>query len=691
MSHRWKLLAAVAFLLIAPSGYAANHALVPRFAYVANNQDDTVSIFAIGKSALRAMGYVYTGSGSNPRAVVVTPSQTFLYVAEGSVGIAGYAININNGSLSPVPGSPFQTGPEFSVVMYPSGKFLVAVTGSGLAVLAIDPATGALTSIQSLSGDSPISAAIDPKGRFLFTANVNSNSVSAFTINQSTGMITPVSGSPFPAGPNPQSVAIQQKGKFLYVPNGNGASISAYSINSATGALTQIPGSPFATGSVPVAAAIRRGFLYVANSADKTVSQYTLNLATGSLTPLAAPFSTGMSGPLALTVSPDEPLLYVADHDSDQVLVLGITKTGVLFNESSIRTRGNPLSIALASGNAPVTHSPKFVYECNETSSDIWGYQVSAATGSLGMLIGSPFATGQSPQSVVSDLRGAFLFTANGGSNNVSAFSINSQTGSITPAPGSPYPAGTNPSAVVVDNSAHYVYVANNGSNTISGYSVNPSGALTSVPGSPFATSGSSPRALVIDPRDKFVYVANAQSNTVSILEIDAETGTLQDVSTVNAGTLPVALTITPDGKYLYALNQSSQNISAYALDSVTGQLLPLAGSPFAGSGSSNSIIADPPGNHLYVGGATSIIGYRIFDSKGNLHLLQQSPFLGVSLAYRLSLDLSDSFLYAANNAGNTVSGFQVDRTNGSLSQLGDSPYSAGTNLTSVTVVNNFQ
>ena len=175
--------------------------------------------------------------------------------------------------------------------MYPSGKFLVAVTGSGLAVFAIDPGTGALTSIQSLSGDSPISTAIDPKGRFLFTANVNSNRVSAFTINQSTGMITPVSGSPFPAGPNPQSVAIEQKGEFLYVPNGNGASLSAYSINSATGALTQIPGSPFATGSVPVAAAIRKGFLYVANSADKTVSQYTLNPATGSLTPLAKNFS----------------------------------------------------------------------------------------------------------------------------------------------------------------------------------------------------------------------------------------------------------------------------------------------------------------------------------------------------------------------------------------------------------------
>src|SRR5208283_3110794 len=116
-------------------------------------------------------GYVYTGSGSNPRAVVVTPSQSFLYVAEGNAGIAGYAINIINGSLTPVPGSPFLTGPEFSMAMHPTGRFLVAATGTSVIIYAIDPSTGTLTSIQAVSGGSPIAAAINPKGSFLFTAN----------------------------------------------------------------------------------------------------------------------------------------------------------------------------------------------------------------------------------------------------------------------------------------------------------------------------------------------------------------------------------------------------------------------------------------------------------------------------------------------------------------------------------------
>jgi 6-phosphogluconolactonase (cycloisomerase 2 family) len=54
-------------------------------------------------------------------------------------------------------------------------------------------------------------------------------------------------------------------------------------------------------------------------------------------------------------------------------------------------------------------------------------------------------------------------------------------------------------------------------------------------------------------------------------------------------------------------------------------------------------------------------------------------------------MDLSNSFLYAANNFANTISGFQVNKTSGVMSLLADSPYAAGTSPTSVIVINNFQ
>ena len=90
--------------------------------------------------------------------------------------ISAYAIKAN-GSLSPVAGSPFNTGSE------------------------------------------PWGAALDPKGKFVFVTNLQSNNVSAYTINVTSGALTPVAGSPFATGDNPYYMAVDPKGRFAYVAN----------------------------------------------------------------------------------------------------------------------------------------------------------------------------------------------------------------------------------------------------------------------------------------------------------------------------------------------------------------------------------------------------------------------------------------------------------------------------------------
>ena len=182
--------------------------------------------------------------------------------------------------------------------------------------------------------------------------------------------------------------------------------------------------------------------------------------------------------------------------------------------------------------------------------------------------------------------------------------------------------------------------------------------------------------------------MANAQPSSISIFEIDAQTGALQSISSVSAGSPLIAVTVASDGKYLYALNGSSGAIYAYVIESVTGQLSSISGSPFAGSGSSNCVVTNPLGKRLYVGNVSAISGYRLFDNRGNLAILPQSPYEGVTLAFGLTIDQSDDFLYAANNSGNSISGFHIDVTSGALSPLTDSSYEAGSNATSITVTN---
>ena len=119
--------------------------------------------------------------------------------------------------------------------------------------------------------------AVSPNGNFLFVANngdldtATNGNVAAFTINSSTGALTPATGSPFTAGTNPKNVAVDPSGRFVYVTNedageapiaaavrlaaaaaapGDGG-LSGFSVNQETGVLTPIPGSPFTTNVGP--------------------------------------------------------------------------------------------------------------------------------------------------------------------------------------------------------------------------------------------------------------------------------------------------------------------------------------------------------------------------------------------------------------------------------------------------------
>jgi 6-phosphogluconolactonase len=54
--------------------------------------------------------------------------------------------------------------------------------------------------------------AMDPLGRFLYVADfnggINAGNISAFTVNATTGALTPVAGSPFPGGGAPSWLVV---------------------------------------------------------------------------------------------------------------------------------------------------------------------------------------------------------------------------------------------------------------------------------------------------------------------------------------------------------------------------------------------------------------------------------------------------------------------------------------------------
>ncbi len=86
-------------------GGAAN---VPRFAYTANQNDDSVSMYTVNASTgqLRHHGYVAAGNG--PASVTVDAAGKFAYLANwNSNNVSAYTINASTGVLTAVTGSPF--------------------------------------------------------------------------------------------------------------------------------------------------------------------------------------------------------------------------------------------------------------------------------------------------------------------------------------------------------------------------------------------------------------------------------------------------------------------------------------------------------------------------------------------------------------------------------------------------------
>jgi 6-phosphogluconolactonase (cycloisomerase 2 family) len=79
--------------------------------------------------------------------------------------------------------------------------------------------------------------------------------VAAYTIASSNGALA-LSGSPVAAGLLPASIVLDPSGLFAYVANDNSNDISVYAVDPTTGALTPANGSPVAAGNKPRSIAI---------------------------------------------------------------------------------------------------------------------------------------------------------------------------------------------------------------------------------------------------------------------------------------------------------------------------------------------------------------------------------------------------------------------------------------------------
>jgi len=130
------------------------------------------------------------------------------------------------------------------------------------------------------AGIHPSSITTDPGGAYVYVTDFAAAKILAFTV--SAAGLAPLSGSPFPTGNQPASIIVDATGKFAVVAESQDSSVSTYSINN--GVLSQV--GSFATGLQPVAVGIdpnMNRYIFTANFLGNTVSGFALDGTSGSL------------------------------------------------------------------------------------------------------------------------------------------------------------------------------------------------------------------------------------------------------------------------------------------------------------------------------------------------------------------------------------------------------------------------
>jgi 6-phosphogluconolactonase (cycloisomerase 2 family) len=353
-----------------------------------------------------------------------------MFVALNAFGQKAFLVTNNDSFRRPNSVSTYAIQADGSLLRV--GQFATGGTGGGNSGDPSGQGIGFITTTRIV---------VTPDNRFIFATNAPDNTVSGFSVDPNTGILTLIPGSPFPTGGNAcqgMGLAVSPTAPFLYAMNTCSRDISSFKIGSdgtltligagtSTGAegedvkvtgdgqflsvslsgfqlgaamfkigpeggLTPVPGSPFA-GSPGFAGALEANCggdqLFVLNDGNPS-SVDVFHIATdGSLTPtpqspFLIPIPPAGGGEVSMYLSPDEKSLFVGDVFSF-ASSFHVALDGSLTPESSFV----PASGTIFMGHLVTDPSGKFLYGSGLLG-NMAAYSIDT-NAALTLLAGSPF------------------------------------------------------------------------------------------------------------------------------------------------------------------------------------------------------------------------------------------------------------------------------------------------------------
>ena len=332
------------------------------YMYVAQQDDDKISIYTLDSSTGGLSHREDVPIEGGPAPLAIDPAKQFLYVGlRGSQQIATYRIDQGTGGLFLVGSVPLQGEPVY-VSTDQTGRFILSAYyyQSTAAVHAIDERGVARFPPVEWRYTSHGAHAMrtDRSNRFAYVphiANRGPNAIFQFRFDAQTGKLTPTD--PPKHSPSeylgPRALTFHPSLDIVYFSDEQGSSVTAYTIDSSTGALT-----PFQT--IPTLPEDYRGtntcsqiwitgsgkFLFAPNRGHNSVASFMVDASTGRLT------ATGQVGtepvPRAFGVDPDGRYLFAAGQQSSRLASYRIDQDdGSLTPLETYEIGNNPMWVLL--------------------------------------------------------------------------------------------------------------------------------------------------------------------------------------------------------------------------------------------------------------------------------------------------------------------------------------------------------
>jgi 6-phosphogluconolactonase (cycloisomerase 2 family) len=528
-------------------------------------------------SGLAGSGLVLRNNGGNDLTVAANGAFVF---AGGLADGATYAVTVRTQPSAPaqdcVVGNGSGTVAAANVAnvtvtcttrSFKIGGTVSGLTGTGLMLR--DVVAGVTIPINSGSTSFQFPAAVASGGTYFvaITSQPSGTPAQVCTLGNGAGVV---------GGADVASINVlcnSGAAKFVYVTDSMSNTVNALRVDGGTGALSIVPGSPFAASAAPKAMVVTPSgaFLYVQSDAAGLLSGFAVDAASGVLTPVpGSPFSaTGGGASLSsLYLDPSGRFLYVQRSGASQLYGYAIDPaTGSLA-----AIQGSPFGVP--TGTAWLGFDPlgRYAYSvAGGAAGAATAYQLSGATGAL-TAVGTPVATfTQNPPTGAVHPNGSFVFAADG--TRVHALRADLATGQLASA-GFELMSGRR---LRVDPLGRFLYLT--GDNAIFGFTISSqNGALAPIAGLPI-DSGTQTADLDMDPSGSFLYVPSSGSSGARLagFRIDAITGELTNVPgspiPFGANTNPSMARVDASGRSLFVSSFGDDKIAKYSIDAATGSL----------------------------------------------------------------------------------------------------------------------